>query len=174
MRRGIWNLLFLFVMSGAVWAQSTPFYVTPQVENIRLRPAGVKIGELAAGTAVEVLERQSNWAKVRVTCWIWDKSLSQDSTAVHGFEVRGSHILVNSEAAALEIVNKLNQGTPFEELAREFSLDKASGLRGGDLGTFSKGDLRPEVEEAIFRLKVGEVSGVVKSDLGFHILKRTE
>ena len=67
----------------------------------------------------------------------------------------------------------MKSGEDFEALARQFSIDRASGARGGDLGEFGRGDLRPEFEEAAFKLKVGALSAVVQSNVGYHIIKRT-
>jgi len=100
--------------------------------------------------------------------------LTSDPTEVHGFAVRASHILVKTEEEAGNIIQQIINGTDFEELAQQHSIDRASGSKGGDLGVFGRGDLRPEFEEAVFRLKVGAISGVVKTDLGYHIIKRTK
>ncbi len=86
---------------------------------------------------------------------------------------RASHILVDTNEEAEEIKEKVNQGAPFEELARNRSKD-ASAERGGDVGYFSKGQLIPDFEEACFLLEAGEVSDVVKTQFGYHIIKLTE
>lgn len=59
----------------------------------------------------------------------------------------------------------------FEAEARERS-DCSSYKRGGDLGWFGRGEMQPTFEEAAFKLKVGEISGIVESDSGLHIIKR--
>lgn len=100
--------------------------------------------------------------------------MTSDPTEVRGFAVRASHILVKTEEEATNIIQQIINGTDFEELAQQHSIDRASGSKGGDLGVFGRGDLRPEFEEAVFRLKVGAISGVVNTDLGYHIIKRTK
>jgi peptidyl-prolyl cis-trans isomerase C len=85
-------------------------------------------------------------------------------------EVRAKHILVDSEDEAKEISKKIAAGESFEELAKQKSKD-SSKEKGGDLGYFSKGMMVPAFEEAVFALKVGEVSKPVKSDFGWHIIK---
>ena len=61
----------------------------------------------------------------------------------------------------------------FEDLARRYSQD-SNASAGGDLGYFSKGDLAPEFESAVFSLKTGEVSPVVRTDFGLHLIKLTD
>jgi len=169
------QLFVLILLFGTeVFGQGGDLYVKVKKENIRMSPGGTKKGEVLAGTEVKVLERKPNWVKVQFTGWIWEGSLSSDSTMVEGFAVRASHILVETEEEANEVLDQLKQGAVFEELARRYSIDRASGAKGGDLGTFGRGDLRPEFENAVFGLAKGGISGIVKTDLGYHIIKRTE
>jgi foldase protein PrsA len=88
-------------------------------------------------------------------------------------QVRASHILVETKEEAEEIVALLKGGADFAELAKERSKD-GSAAQGGDLGFFGKGQMVPEFEEAAFALAPGEVSGVVESQYGFHIIKVVE
>jgi foldase protein PrsA len=88
-------------------------------------------------------------------------------------EVRASHILVGDEATAKEVEKKLSEGASFEDLAKEYSSD-GSAANGGDLGFFGPGAMVPEFEEAAYALEVGEVSGPVQSEFGFHIIKLTD
>ncbi len=173
MKRIGWLLVMLLLFNVKLFGQAGQLYVKEMKENVRLKPNGAKIGEVLAGTKVEVLERRPNWVKVQFTGWMWRNSLTADSTEVYGFAVMASHILVETEAEAKQILNQLRQGASFEELARKYSIDKASGAKGGDLGRFGRGDFLPAFENAVFRLKVGEVSGIVKTSLGYHIIKRT-
>lgn len=168
-------IIILFSLIGiGVFAQGGIKYVSPAKENLRQEPNGDKIGELVSGVKVEVLERKDKWVKVQCTGWIWEQSLTDDQTSVDGFKVRASHILLSSESEARDILNQLNQGASFEDLASKHSIDVSSGPKGGDLGMFGRGDFLPEFEQAAFQLNVGEVSGIVKSNLGYHIIKRIE
>ncbi|MBN2031197.1 peptidylprolyl isomerase [bacterium] len=169
-----WIVVIVLFFISNMFAQTEKLYVKVEQENIRSEPNGTKIGEILTGTEVEVVERQSNWVKVQIDAWIWEPSLTSDYTMVEGYKIRASHILVESEAEAGTILDQLKQGHTFEELAREYSIDTASGLKGGDLGKFGRGDLRADFENAIFNLKPGEISGIVKTELGYHIIKRTE
>lgn len=86
---------------------------------------------------------------------------------------RASHILVDSLEEAAGISDRLNAGAIFEELARKHSKDVTS-KRGGDIGYFSAGEMVPEFEDSCVRLKIGEISGPVKTEFGYHIIKLTD
>ena len=81
------------------------------------------------------------------------------------------HILVDQEFEATDLIKKLDDGKTFEELAKDFS-KCPSGKDGGDLGTFGKGMMVKEFEDAAFALDVDQVSGVVKTQFGCHLIKR--
>ena len=89
-----------------------------------------------------------------------------------GEQVKASHILVKSEPEAQEILKQLKAGGNFEELAKKHSIDAAA-AKGGDLGWFGKGAMLPDFEKAVFGLKEGAISGVVKTKFGYHIIKLT-
>jgi peptidyl-prolyl cis-trans isomerase SurA len=72
------------------------------------------------------------------------------------------------------VLQGLRKGTPFEELASRYSDDTASASSGGDLGFFKKGEMVPMLEAVVFSMKAGEVSEVIQSSQGFHILKVTD
>jgi peptidyl-prolyl cis-trans isomerase C len=88
-------------------------------------------------------------------------------------QVRCAHILVKSEATAKEVLEKLNKGESFGKLAETYSID-GSRKRGGDLGMFPRGVMVKEFENAAFSLEKGQVSGIVKTQFGYHIIKRLE
>jgi peptidyl-prolyl cis-trans isomerase SurA len=69
-----------------------------------------------------------------------------------------------------EVSERLAAGEPFDELAREYS-DDASAAAGGDLGTFGRGVMVPEFDDAVFALEEGEVSGIISTRFGFHIVE---
>ncbi len=90
-------------------------------------------------------------------------------------QVHARHILVTSEAEAEGLRAQLQDGVDFNLLARQYSIDASTRPAGGDLGWFPKGFLLwPEVETAAFALQPGEISKVVKSEIGYHILEITE
>lgn len=89
-----------------------------------------------------------------------------------GEQVKASHILVKTEQEAKDVLAQLKSGAKFEELAKSKSVD-SSAAQGGDLGWFGKGNMVPVFEKTAFALKEGELSGIVKSEFGFHIIKLT-
>lgn len=88
-------------------------------------------------------------------------------------EVTASHILVEKEETAKEILDKLAAGEKFENLAAEYGTDGTKDT-GGSLGTFERGDIIQEFEDAAFALQPGEISGPVKSQWGYHIIWVTD
>lgn len=94
--------------------------------------------------------------------------------------VRISHILIpapkdaEKNAAAREqaeaIINELKDGADFSKLARKYSQGPRAD-QGGDLGYYKKGDMLPKLDEATFSLEVGQISGIIETDLGYHIIK---
>ena len=88
-------------------------------------------------------------------------------------KIAASHILVENEVQAKDLVKKLNEGTPFEKLAQDFSTCP-SGKKGGALGEFGKGMMVKPFEDAAFGLAVGQVSDLVKTQFGYHLIKRTK
>lgn len=87
---------------------------------------------------------------------------------------RASHILVKTEKEAEDVYQKIQLGEDFIQIAKKRSLDAASAVNGGDLGYFSKGQMVPEFEFAVFSMKKGEISKPVKTQFGFHIIKLTD
>lgn len=85
--------------------------------------------------------------------------------------LRAKHILVSHEYEAKDILRKLSQGVSFEKLASDFSLC-SSAKNGGDLGEFPKGRMVPAFEKALLALSAEEISGIVKTQFGYHIIKR--
>ena len=87
-------------------------------------------------------------------------------------QVRCSHILVESESEAKELLTKLQGGADFAREAKNLS-KCPSGQNGGDLGSFSRGKMVKEFDKVAFDLEVGQLSDIVKTQFGYHVLKRT-
>ncbi len=80
--------------------------------------------------------------------------------------------MVNKQSEALAIVERLKKGEKFGKLAKELSIDTGSAKRDGSLGYFGRGMMVKPFEEAAFKLEVGAVSEPVKSEFGYHLIKR--
>lgn len=120
------------------------------------------------------------------------ESIEIDETAVRewfeqnraGYETpdryRFSHILIEGDdeaarAEAQEVLTKLTEGADFAELAAEYSDDIFTAETGGDLEFLEKGLMDPEFDEAAFALQeVGDISGVVSTSFGYHVIKLTD
>lgn len=87
-------------------------------------------------------------------------------------KIKCSHILVSKQSEALAVLARIKSGEKFGSLAKELSLDSGSAKRDGNLGYFSKGKMVKPFEETAFKLQVGEISEPVKSEYGYHIIKR--
>jgi parvulin-like peptidyl-prolyl isomerase len=88
-------------------------------------------------------------------------------------QVHCAHILVKTEQEAKTILARLSTGEKFSNIAKELSLCPSK-KNGGDLGTFTRGRMVKEFESAAFALQKGELSPVVKTKFGCHIIKRLE
>lgn len=118
------------------------------------------------------------------------KYYEENKSEFYKDEVKASHILISTldennkelseekkkeaKKKAEDVLKKAKSGEEFAALAKEYSDDKGSGSEGGDLGFFGKGRMVPEFEEAAYALKVGEISEIVESQFGYHIIKVTD
>lgn len=103
-----------------------------------------------------------------------DQARLDELYKTYPIQIGASHILITEEAKANEILKKIKDGGDFAALAKENSIDTGSAKNGGDLGLFPRGVMVQEFEEVAFNLKVGEVSPVVQSKFGYHIIKLNE
>lgn len=86
-------------------------------------------------------------------------------------KVEASHILVNQEFEIKDVQKKLAEGLLFEDLARDYSTCP-SGEQGGYLGEFGKGMMVPAFEKVAFALLPGQISDPVRTQFGYHLIKR--
>ena len=88
-------------------------------------------------------------------------------------KVHCAHILIKTKDEAHTVLQRLKKGGKFANIAKEISLCP-SGKRGGDLGTFTRGKMVKEFEKAAFSLQKGQISPIVKTKYGYHVIKRLE
>jgi foldase protein PrsA len=79
---------------------------------------------------------------------------------------------VEKQSQAIAILDRIKQGEKFGKLAKELSIDSGSAKRDGNLGYFGRGKMVKEFENAAFSLEVGKISEPVKTQYGYHIIKR--
>ncbi|HKL42068.1 MAG TPA: peptidylprolyl isomerase [Clostridia bacterium] len=100
-----------------------------------------------------------------------DDAFLQERYQNYVAKVDASHILVEDEATAKVVSEKLAAGEDFAEMAKEYSTDPGSGANGGDLGFFDRGKMVPAFEEVAFSSAVDSISDPVQSQFGFHIIR---
>lgn len=87
-------------------------------------------------------------------------------------KIKCSHILLKKQSEALLVLERIKKGESFDKLAKELSIDKGSGKRGGDLGFFGRGVMVKPFEIASFNLQKNQISEPIKTEFGYHIIKR--
>jgi len=88
-------------------------------------------------------------------------------------KIQAKHILVDKQSLAENIIEQINGGARFEEMAKKYSTCP-SRKKGGNLGEFSRGQMVKEFEKAAFALQKGQMTQIpVKTKFGYHIIKRT-
>ena len=88
-------------------------------------------------------------------------------------KIHCAHILVKTEKEANKILERLKKGEKFSAIAKDVSLCPSK-KRGGDLGTFGRGQMVKEFEKVAFALQKGQISPIVKTKFGYHIIRRLE
>src|SRR5205814_3408478 len=158
----------------AYYQAHKPQYENSLPEKRKAKYAVIDVGKLAAGEQISPSELLSYYNQ--------HKSEFQQQE-----EIKASHILIKTEAGpdgkvsaaadaaarkkAEDILKKLRAGANFEELAKKASDDKASAINGGALGFFQRGSMVPEFEKAAFSLNKGQISDLVKTQYGYHIIR---
>ena len=88
-------------------------------------------------------------------------------------KVHCAHILVKTEKEVNNVLERIKKGENFSAIAKDVSLCPSK-KRGGDLGTFGRGQMVKEFENTAFALDKGQISEIVKTQFGYHIIKRLE
>lgn len=148
------------------YEQNKSRYMTQEmrtVKALRVRPA-------------DIPEPEVNDAELRA---FYDRNLSRYQVDER---VRASHIILMTmgkseeeikqvEARAQEVLAKVKAGGDFAELAKQYSEDTGNKDQGGDLGWVVRGQMVPAFEQATFALQPGQISDVVKTEYGYHVIK---
>lgn len=139
----------------------------------------------SSGTTLEKYKQNQILPQVELRA-IFDKKLAPKEEDLKAYydtnkanfdtpeQVRASHILLATKAEAEAVLKQLKGGADFATVAKEKSTDTGSQANGGDLGFFGKGTMNEQFETAAFKLKKNEMSGVVESPNGFHIILVTD
>ena len=146
-----------------------------EVERVEADPAvAARLDQARRGVLINELIGRKILAAVKVGDDEVQQFYDANPARFAGERVAASHIMVRTEAEAQQVLEDLKGGRDFAALARERSLDAGSAPRGGDLGLVTRGAAPKAFEDAAFKLKAGEMSPVVKTEYGFHVIQVRE
>jgi peptidyl-prolyl cis-trans isomerase C len=130
-----------------------------------------QIAALRRDLMLRLLLQEEIGSKVKVEDKDVQEYFASHADEFSGDQVRARHILVRSEGEAKQVLERLANREPFEDVAKAVSRDPATASKGGDLDYVGREQMFPEFARAVFALKPGEVSGMVRTPLGFHVIK---
>lgn len=157
-------LLALFILGGCGTLATSPDWIggSMEVESPRREAAE----EATAERERKIIAAQPNEIGARHILVMHAQSKSKPPSV--------TRTRAEAQKRAEEVLTKLQQGGSFEELVSQYSDEPGATERHGDLGVFDRAQMVKPFADAAFSLKVGEVSGIVETPFGFHVIKRTE
>jgi len=132
-----------------------------------------QVAALRRDLMLRALLQEEIGAKVKVEDTEVQEYFTAHPEEFTGDQVRVRHILVRTEEEAKGVLDRVKR-EPFEEIAKQVSLDTASASKGGDLDYLRREQMFPDFAKAAFALKPGELSGAVKTPFGYHIIKMVD
>jgi peptidyl-prolyl cis-trans isomerase D len=143
-------------------------YLTP--ETVDLQYVELRLADSAKEVAVDDAALRTHYEQIK------DRFSSAERRHAHHILIKIDKDLDDAAAKkqAEEVLAKLKAGGDFEALAKQYSKDPGSANKGGDLGWAGKGMFVGPFEDALFGLKVGELSGPVKTEFGYHVIRLDE
>ncbi|MCW8888081.1 MAG: SurA N-terminal domain-containing protein [Gammaproteobacteria bacterium] len=162
-----------FSLSASVTSDEIQSYYEQNQTKYRT-PEMVKVSyvELKQDAIASEIEVEESVQKERYDAQILNYKTPEERRARHILIMDDDDAKAKQEADA--VLARVNAGESFEELAKELSKDPGSASQGGDLGFFGLGLMDKAFEDAAYQLQIGEVSPVIKSEFGYHIIKLEE
>lgn len=139
--------------------------------TVKVRYVAYKVSELAGKVAVSDVDMNEYYDLNKNTEFQQDEQVGARHILKKVEKTAGDDVKKAARAAIEAIAARIKGGASFEEVAKAESDDKGSAEKGGDLGYFGHGRMVPPFEAAAFALEPGQVSEVVESDFGFHIIQ---
>ena len=136
-----------------------------QIEKLKLVSIEVRAKVLVGETEVR------DYYNANLTKYTDEESFRARHIFFKTGEKASAEEIQRSKTTAMAVLADAKSGKDFAELAQKFSEDPAARKDGGDLGSFKKGDMQPDLEKTILSLKPGEISDLVTTPIGFHIIK---
>lgn len=163
--QAIYPMLLEEVISRKVISEKARAAGIAEKDEVQERLRNIENDLIYQYFVIEQAEQRVTDAEVRDA---YDEWAAQQPT---GEEIQTSHILVETEEEAREVIQLVTDGTPFADLAKERSIDSGSAAKGGDLGYIRRGETVEPFETAAFGLQPNTFTGdPVKSQFGYHII----